>query len=113
MSTKKVLIDFSMYPLDKGSGLSEYVAESMKIIEESGLEYYPSPMSTAIEGTWDECLACIEKCFENMSKKSDRIALSVRMDYRKGRDNALKLKLDSVENKLGHNLKNRHHGEND
>ncbi|MBU1221109.1 MTH1187 family thiamine-binding protein [Myxococcota bacterium] len=107
MSDKKILVDFSMYPLDKGPGLSQYVVESMKIIEESGLEYYPSPMSTAIEGTWDECISCIEKCFETMTNVSDRVAVNMRIDYRKGRNNALKTKLDSIESKLGHPLANR------
>lgn len=107
MSDKKILIDFSMYPLDKGPGLSQYVVKSIKIIEESGLGYYPSPMSTAIEGTWDECISVIEKCFETMTEVSDRVAVNIRMDYRKGRENALKSKLDSIENKLGHPMANR------
>ncbi len=32
-----VIINFSIFPLDKGESLSNYVARAIKIIDESGL----------------------------------------------------------------------------
>lgn len=34
-----VLLEFSMFPLDKGESLSQYVARSLDIIDASGLDY--------------------------------------------------------------------------
>jgi len=45
-----VILDFSMYPLDKGESLSPYVARSIKIIQESGLPYEFRSMGTSVEG---------------------------------------------------------------
>ena len=44
-----VLIHFSLFPTDKGTSVSPYVANSIRIIRESGLPYKLGPMSTAIE----------------------------------------------------------------
>ncbi|MBM4315031.1 MAG: thiamine-binding protein, partial [Deltaproteobacteria bacterium] len=40
-----VLIHFSIFPTDKGTSVSPYVAKSLRIIRESGLPYKLGPMS--------------------------------------------------------------------
>ncbi|MBN2723547.1 MAG: MTH1187 family thiamine-binding protein [Deltaproteobacteria bacterium] len=99
-----ILCDFSMYPLDAEGGLSAFVAKSIEIIEESGIPYKLSPMSTTIEGSFDDCMACIKKCFDTMSESSKRIAFQIKVDYRHGRINGMNQKIQSVEKKLGHSL---------
>ena len=59
-----VIVDFSMYPLDKGESLSPYVARSIRIIQESGLPYEFRSMGTSIEGEWEEVMAVVNRCFE-------------------------------------------------
>ena len=43
------LVEFSMTPLDKGESVGEYVARSLKIIDDSGLPYRLNAMGTVVE----------------------------------------------------------------
>jgi uncharacterized protein (TIGR00106 family) len=96
-----VLIHFSIFPTDKGTSVSPYVAESIRIISESGLKYKLGPMSTAIEGeTWGEVMGVVERCFRELQKDSERIYMTLQMDYRVGAVNRLEGKIRSVEEKL-------------
>ena len=58
-----MLAELSVLPLDKGGqGLSRYVADSIKIIEESGLDYEVHALGTLIEGPADKVFEVIRKC---------------------------------------------------
>lgn len=100
-----VLLEFSMFPLDKGESLSSYVARSLEIIEESGLDYRMNPMATVLEGEWDEAFDVVRRCFQRMSEDCNRIAVEIRVDYRKGPKGRLDAKIRSVEQKVGRKLK--------
>lgn len=100
-----VLLEFSMSPLGKGESVSEYVADSLKIIAESGLDYRLHAMGTILEGEWDEVMGVVTQCFETMKKKCPRISCSIKIDYREGASGRLVSKVRSVEEKLGISLK--------
>jgi uncharacterized protein (TIGR00106 family) len=100
-----VLLEFSMSPMDKGESLSPYVARSLKIIDESGLDYRMNPMGTVLEGEWHEVMDVVTRCFQRMSEDCDRIAVSIKIDYRKGKPGRLESKIQSVEEKAGRKLK--------
>lgn len=95
-----VLIEFSIFPMDKTESVSPYVARAVKIIQGSGLPYRLGPMGTAIEGEWDEVMALVEKCFEELKKDSNRIYMTIKVDYRKGDSGRIDGKIRSVEEKL-------------
>ena len=99
------LMEFSMIPLDKGASFSPYVAGTLTIVDESGLDYRLNPMGTVVEGEWDELLDLLTKCFRNLEKQSDRISLQVKFDCRKGVSGALEKKIKSVEKKAKRPLK--------
>ncbi|MDH4201212.1 MAG: MTH1187 family thiamine-binding protein, partial [Spirochaetia bacterium] len=61
-----VLLEFSMFPTDKGESKSEYVARSIQIIQDSKLPYKMGAMGTTIEGEWDEVMAVVKQCFDEM-----------------------------------------------
>jgi uncharacterized protein (TIGR00106 family) len=95
-----VLIHFSIFPTDKGTSVSPYVAKSVRIIRESGLPYKLGPMSTAVEGEWDEVMAVVESCYKELKKDCSRIYMTLQMDYREGAVNRIEGKIQSVEAKL-------------
>ena len=99
------LMEFSMIPLDKGASYSTYVAGSMKMIEESGLDYRMNPMGTVVEGEWDELIALLTRCYKKLEDISDRVMVTVKFDCRKGVVGALDKKIKSVEEKVGRSLK--------
>jgi len=78
------LLEFSMYPTDKGESVSDYVKRSLAIIDDSGLPYKLGPMGTCLEGDIDEVLAVMKQCFSRMSEDSNRIACVMKFDYRRG-----------------------------
>ena len=105
MPKKETLLEFSMSPFDKGESLSKYVARSLEIIDESGVDYRLNPMGTVLEGTWKEVFDVVKQCFERMQEDCDRISVAIKVDYRKGKEGRLKTKIASVEEKLEKQLK--------
>lgn len=96
-----VIVDLAIFPVDKGTSLSPYVAEVVKIIKKSNLSYKFGPMGTSIEGEWNEVMALVNQCFEELKKDCDRIYMTIKADYRKGASGRIEGKVKSVENKLG------------
>jgi len=99
-----VLLEFSMFPTDKGASVSEYVGRSLEIIDESGLPYRLGPMGTCIEGEWDQVMAVVTRCFERMQQDCGRIAVNLKVDYRTGDGGRLQSKVDTLKQKTGRDL---------
>jgi uncharacterized protein (TIGR00106 family) len=95
-----VLINFAIFPLDKGESVSIYVSRVVKIIRDSGLSYQFGPMSTTIEGEWENVMTVVNNCFEELRKDCDRVYMAVTADYRKGEPGRIERKVKSVEAKL-------------
>ena len=95
-----VIVEFSIFPMDKGESLSPYVARALKIIQDSGLPYELNPMGTCVEGEWNEVMSLVDRCFQALEKDCNRINLSLKADYRKGPSGRMKRKVASVGQKL-------------
>lgn len=100
-----VLLEFSMTPLHKGESVSPYVARSLEIVADSGLDYRLHAMGTVIEGEWDEVMEVVGKCYTAMSADCDRVSCSIKIDARKGASGRLVSKVRSVEQKIDRKLK--------
>ena len=100
-----VLIEFSMFPLDKGESLSPYVARILDIIDQSGIPYRLNPMGTVLEGDYDEVMAVVRKCFKALEKDCNRISMTLKMDSRKTDQSRLESKIKKVESILKKELK--------
>lgn len=99
-----VMLEFSMFPTDKGESVSEYVSQIIQFIDKSGVLYKLTPMGTILEGDWDEIMSVVTGCFKLLEKQSNRISMSLKVDYRKGKDTRMEYKVKAIENKLGVNL---------
>ena len=95
-----LLAEFSIWPMDKGESVGVYVARCVEIVRDSGLSYQLGPMGTCVEGEWADVMAVIQRCYEALAKDSNRIACSVKMDWRRGRSGMIQSKVKSVEEKL-------------
>jgi len=100
-----VLLEFSMSPLGKGESVGKYVARSLEIVDQSGVDYRLNPMGTVLEGDWGEVFGVVKKCYARMKKDCNRISCSIKVDYRKGAKGRLDGKVMSVEKRLGRKLK--------
>jgi uncharacterized protein (TIGR00106 family) len=97
-----VLIEMSIFPMDKGESVSQYVARAIKVIQASGLPYELNPMGTCIEGEWDEVMDVVSRCFQDLQRDCNRINLSLKADSRKGTSNRMRGKVSSVKEKVSH-----------
>ncbi|WP_457625584.1 MTH1187 family thiamine-binding protein [Persephonella sp.] len=97
-----VLVEFSMFPTDKGESVSPYVSRIIKMIDQSGIPYKLTPMGTVFETEKiEEALEIIKKAYEQLEKDCNRVYAVVKFDIRKGKSNRLVQKIESVEKKLG------------
>ena len=99
-----LLAEFSIWPMDKGESVGKYVARALDIVDKSGLPYKLGPLGTCIEGEWPAVMAVIQRCYEELAKDSNRIACTLKMDWRKGRTGALDSKVQTVEKELRRKL---------
>jgi uncharacterized protein (TIGR00106 family) len=100
-----VMLEFSLIPLDKGPSFSQYVARSLEIVDQSGVDYRFGPMGTVLEGSWDEVFGVVKRCFDRAAEESERISISIKVDYRKDASGRLAGKVEAVEKRLGHKLR--------
>ncbi len=96
-----MLVQFTMFPTDKGESVSGYVAQVIDVCDESGLPYKLGPMSTSIEGEWDEVFGVIKACRDKLRKVSNRVYIVISVDDRKDAKNRIEGKISAVAAKLG------------
>ena len=92
-----------MFPTDKGESVSPYVSQVIKLIRDSGTTYQLTPMGTIIE-TDDllHALGLVQAAYNVLEQAGcDRVYSSLKLDIRKGKENRLQGKIDSVREKIG------------
>ncbi len=98
-----VLLEFSMFPTDSGESKSAYVSKVIKMVDQSGVNYQLTAMGTLIEtATVADALAIVQKAYETLEAEGcNRIYSSLKFDIRKGKEDRLAAKIQSVEAKIG------------
>jgi uncharacterized protein (TIGR00106 family) len=100
-----VLLEFSMSPTGKGESLSSYVSRILKIIDNQDVPYRLTPMGTILEGEWDEVMNVVRECFYELKRDCSRIGVHLKVDYREGTESRMNSKIESIEKRIGKNLK--------
>ncbi len=95
-----MLVSFSMIPLDKGPHFSKHVARLMDIIKDSELPHELTAMSTIVEGDWDEVMALINNCREELRRDSERVSIKIWIDDKAGSSDELTRKPKAVKEKM-------------
>ncbi|MBT3207644.1 MAG: MTH1187 family thiamine-binding protein [Bacteroidetes bacterium] len=97
-----VLLEFSMFPTDKGDSVSKYVSKLIDMIRNSDFPYKLTAMGTIIETeTMDEALGIVKKSHEILAEDSNRVYSSIKLDIQKNKSNRLEGKIASIESKIG------------
>jgi uncharacterized protein (TIGR00106 family) len=100
------LLEFAMFPIDKGESGSTYVSRIIKMIDEANLSYTLTAMGTIIEvETLAEALAVVSRAYEQLESDCNRVYSSIKLDIRKGKSGRLRQKIESVEKKIGRKVK--------
>jgi uncharacterized protein (TIGR00106 family) len=96
-----VAISISPAGADESGGVSEAVADAVRVIRESGLPNETNAMFTNIEGEWDEVMAVVKQAVFRVAETSPRVGLVLKADLRFGHDTGqLTAKVERVEEHL-------------
>ncbi len=97
-----VLLNFAMFPTDKGDSVSQYVSQVLNNIKESGVSYKLNPMGTTIETeTMAEALKVVQESYDILEPVSDRVYCSINIDAQKNKGGRMASKIASIEAKIG------------
>ena len=98
-----VLMNYAMFPTDKGSSVSEYVSKIIKMVSESGYEYKLTAMGTIIETeNLEQALELVNKSYKILEPFSQRVYSTVTFDIQNNKPiGRLNGKIKSIENKIG------------
>lgn len=97
-----VLMSFAIFPTDKGTSVSEYVAKVVKMVSNSGFECKLTAMTTVVETeNFEQALEILNKSYKILEPISDRVYCSVNFDIQTNKPNGrIKTKINSVIDKL-------------
>ena len=100
-----MLVFFSIVPMGTGVAVGKEVADAIRVVEESGLDYQVTGMGTLVEGEWDEVMGVIRRCFDAMHEHSGRVTCQIKIDDYAGKIGQIAGKVATVEEVLGHEVK--------
>jgi len=97
-----VLVEFAMFPTDKGESVSGYVSRILKMFKESDINYQLTPMGTIFEvETIEDATKIINDAYKLLESDCNRVYTVIKMDIRKNKSNRMSQKISSIENKIG------------
>ncbi|MCX5806143.1 MAG: MTH1187 family thiamine-binding protein [Proteobacteria bacterium] len=97
-----VLVEFAMFPTDKGDSISEYVSRIIDMIDRSNIPYKLTPMGTIFEvETAEEAFKIINTSYMLLEPDCSRVYSTIKLDIRKGKSGRIIQKIESIEKKLG------------
>ncbi|QNN53202.1 thiamine-binding protein [Nocardioides mesophilus] len=97
-----MLVAFSISPVsgDDTGGVSEAVAEAVRVVRASGLPCETNAMFTNVEGEWDEVMAVVKQAVDVVAAVSPRVGLVLKADIRPGHTGQLRAKVERVDRLL-------------
>jgi uncharacterized protein (TIGR00106 family) len=97
----KAIADVCVVPLGVGVSVSEYVVACEQIFREAGLNPQLHAYGTNVEGEWEEIMAAIKHCHEQVHEMgAPRISTTIRLGTRIDKDSTISEKIESVRSKL-------------
>ena len=100
-----MLMELSIIPLGRGRSVSADVADAVRLIDASGLDYRVTAAGSIIEGTWDQLMDLAKRCHQTMRGKTERVVTLMKVDDYEQRTGRLTAAVKSVERKVGKPIK--------
>ena len=91
-----MIAEFSVTPIGVGVHVGAYVARAVQIVADSGLKYELNPMGTVVEGAWDDVMAVIRQCHDELLKECERLSFVIKIDARRGPSPPMEEKVRAV-----------------
>lgn len=96
-----IVADFAMVPMGAGTSAARYIRAVYEVLKESGVNFVPGPMSTAVETrTMEELFDLIERANTRMAEMGvQRIITSINVDYRLDKEISIESKMSAGKKK--------------
>jgi uncharacterized protein (TIGR00106 family) len=91
-----MIAEFRITPVDAHRDFPKLVAEVLRVVSESRLQYQLHAMGTTLEGELDEILEVVRRCHEELRKRSSRILIELSVDDRPGKEGELVRSIEHV-----------------
>ncbi len=96
-----VLMNFAIFPTDKGISVSPYVARVLDVVRAKGFPVQLTSMGTIVEtSTLSEALQVIDDAHNALQSDCDRVYITANFDIKQGAVGRMEAKVKSVEDKL-------------
>lgn len=97
----KAIADVCIVPIGQGVSVSREVTACERILSASGLKTRLHAYGTNVEGDWDDVMAAIKRCHEELHGMGVvRISTNIRIGTRTDKPQTMEDKIRSVEEKL-------------
>lgn len=97
-----VILDLCLVPMGVGVSVSPYIAACQQVLQAAGLHHQLHSYGTTIEGEWDEVLAAVKRCHQQVhAMGAPRITSTIKLGTRTDRDQTMADKVASVRAQLG------------
>jgi len=91
------LVAVAIAPFGEGEELSEYVAEVIRVIRDSGLPSRTNSMFTEIEGEYDEVMRVVKDATFVLAERGIRTEVILKADIRPGHTNTMTGKVAKID----------------
>ena len=97
----QVIMDIMVSPGGVGLSVSPYVAHCQKIFQQAGLSHQMHSYGTNVEGEWDDVMAAVKRCHEELHEMGAvRITSHMKVGTRTDKAQTIQDKIDSVQDIL-------------
>ncbi len=95
-----VIMEFAIFPTDKGAHVSQYVKKVVEMIDTLPYNSQFTPMGTIVEcDTMEQCLEVISKANAILEADSERVYCTAKFDNKPGKTNQMQHKFEAVRGK--------------
>ena len=91
-----MLGELRVTPVGSPEDFAHVVADVVRIVSESDLQYQVHAMGTTVEGELDQILELMRRCHAEVRKHSDRVLLELALDDRAGAQGELVRSVERV-----------------
>jgi len=97
-----VLLEYAMFPTDKGESVSTFVSKIVDMVKDSGFPYKLTAMGTIVEtDNISQATEIINKSYAIIEPFAERVYATMTMDIRKNKSGRITDKVKSVEDIIG------------
>ena len=102
VNVMSVLMEYSMFPTDKGESVSAYVSRITAYLRSRKASYQLTAMGTLVETSgMAEALDIIGQSYKLLAPDCNRVYATVSFDIQKGKLNRLVTKVESIGKRIG------------